>query len=141
MPRRKRKEDLARFRQHRSGGKLTFGKRDRKDFADAHDFTGASHFWTKHDIDAGELTKRKDTFFDRNVTWNGFGRHLQFRQRFPSHDLGGDAGNGNARGLGNERHRATGTGIDLQYVNRWTVRFDFDSELNIHQPHDVQPRS
>ena len=127
-------ENRAALRQVDPGAKLRLGEGAGEIAVQPHHLAGRFHLRAKHHIDAGEPREREHRFLDRDMGADAAAIEIEGGKFLPGHDSGGDLGDGNAGGLGDKRHRATGPGVHLQHVNI----IAFDRELHIHQAHNVQ---
>ena len=127
-------KSLAAPREHFARREGRLGERLREGVADAHHLAGGLHFRTEYGVDPRELDEREDRLFHADVVRNRFMREALLFQCHASHATRRDLGERRADALGNERHRAGGTGIDFDDVHVAILH----GKLHVHQADDAE---
>ena len=134
-----RDEHGAAFGEPGACGELALEERLAEVTAHAHHFARRAHFRPEDRVDAEELGEREDGLLDAHVARRHLEVHALFGERLARHYACGDGGDGVARGLGDERHRAGGARIHFKDVDDgvFGVRV-LDGELHVHEAHHVE---
>ena len=128
-------KDPAARRQYRARPHLRLEESRTKIRANPHHFTRRFHFRTQQAVGSGKFHKGQDRFLDRDMIRNNLFGKILLPQAFADHDPGGDLRQWPTNRLADERHRARGPWIDLDYIDLVLVY----SVLHIHQTDHVEP--
>ena len=112
-----RDEHGAAFGEPGACGELASEERLAEVTAHAHHFARRAHFRPEDRVDAEELGERENGLLDAHVARRHLEVHALFGERLARHYACGDGGDGVARGLGDERHRAGGARIHFKDVD------------------------
>ena len=127
-------EDVAFGRNLVAGGQLALEVGEAAVAIDAHDFAGRLHFRRKRDVDARELDEREDGFLDAHVRHVDFFGEADLFEGFAEHAAARVAGQRDADGLGNERHRTGSARVHFDHVEFAIL----DGELHVHETANVE---
>ena len=130
-----REEHRARRRQRIPGGQLGLVEGPAERVGDAHHFAGRAHLGSERRVDLGEPVERHDGFLHRDVpadrlAQDAFGTKLC--EGGAEHHAGRHLGQRHPGRLGDERHRATGTGVGLDHVHRGADHCELDIDQAAH---------